>query len=117
MDNILIWAKREGGRNIPEIEEYLDSTVPFNKRGSISANNRKEIRALGLEEAKFGAIGFNPEHSMEYNSQIAEKHYQESKKKRRDNIILSIRKILSRFRHEGWRSALRELLWSILERL
>ena len=60
LDNILIWAKREGRRNIPEIEEYLDSTVPFNKRGSISANNRKEIRALGLEEAKFGAIGLIP---------------------------------------------------------
>jgi len=117
LENILIWAKREGRNNFPEIKEYLDNIIPFYKRGSEAPSRRDEILALKLEEAKFGAIGFNPEKGMEYNSQIAEIRYQERKNKARRNILLSVRRVLSKFRHEGGRAALRELLWEFIERL
>jgi len=117
LDNILIWAKREGRSKFPEISEYLDNTIPFNKKGIGTSSRRSKIHALGLEEAKFGAIGFNPDNNMEINSPIAEIQYQEWKKKARGNILLSIRRVLSQFRHAGGRAALRELLWGILEKL
>jgi uncharacterized protein YbaR (Trm112 family)/SAM-dependent methyltransferase len=117
LENILIWANREGRKNFPEISEYLDNIIPFNKRGIEAPSRREEIRAFELEEAKFGAIGFNPDNSMEINSRIAEIQYQERKKKARGNILVSFRRVLSQFRHEGGRAALRELLWGIIERL
>ena len=117
LDNILIWAKREGRKIFPEISDYLDNIRPFNKKGIEAHWNRDAIQSLDLEEAKYGAIGFNPDKGMDFNSKAAEIKYQERKKQARGDIFLSIRRVLSLFRHEGWRAALRELLWSIIERL
>lgn len=117
LDNILIWAKREGRKIFPEIGDYLDNIRPFNKKGIEAHWSRSAIHSLDLEEAKYGAIGFNPDKGMDFNSQVAEIKYQERKKRARGDIFLSIRRVLSLFRHEGGRAALRELLWSIIERL
>jgi hypothetical protein len=72
---------------------------------------------LELVEAKFGAIGFDPDKGMEMNSKIAENRYQELKKNAGRSALLKLRQVMSLLRHEGWKSALRELLGGIIVKL
>lgn len=72
VNNILVWAVREGWAEYPEIASYLETIVPFNKRREQTGFDRSIVRAYPLIEPQFGAIGFEPGGSMEVNARIAE---------------------------------------------
>jgi hypothetical protein len=75
IDNILIWAKKQGREQYPEIAFLLDHLEPFKKKGQNYPWDRSTIQNLGLEEALFGAIGFDPKLSMAANAEIAESRH------------------------------------------
>lgn len=71
VENLLVWAKGEGRRKHPEIGQFLDDLVRFNKRGSEAVWDRSYIQSLPVEEPAFGAIGFDARLTMSENSRIA----------------------------------------------
>ncbi len=71
MENILVWAKKTGRWEYPEIAEYLDNLPPFNKRGPAAPWDRTKIHSYDLLDPAFGAIGFDPKNSMAVNAQVA----------------------------------------------
>ena len=71
VNNVLVWAVREGQAEYPEIASYLKAIVPFNKRGEHMGFDRSILRGYPLIEPQFGAIGFEPGGSMEINARIA----------------------------------------------
>lgn len=75
IQNILVWAKKEGVNQYPELKEYFEGIQPFNKRGKGAVWNRDTIKSMPLAEPAFGAIGFDPMNSMDANSLIAEKMF------------------------------------------
>lgn len=77
-NNIMIWALQEGRTKHSEIKKYLKQVKPFNKHGENALWDRSHIRSLDLQEARFGAIGFNPDESMSANAGIALRSVQAS---------------------------------------
>ena len=69
--NIMAWALQEGRAQYPEIDSYLTNLERFNKRGEDSPWNRDHLRSLPWQEARFGAIDFDPDVPMAVNAQIA----------------------------------------------
>jgi GT2 family glycosyltransferase/uncharacterized protein YbaR (Trm112 family)/SAM-dependent methyltransferase len=53
--NILVWAREQGRSGYPQIEAYLRSLKPFNKRGERAPWDRSRLRAWPLVEPQFGA--------------------------------------------------------------
>jgi len=73
-DNILTWAKIEGRKQYLEIQKYLERIPRFNKRGLDAEWDRSTIQSMPLQDARFGAVGFDPSNSIAINSHIAELH-------------------------------------------
>ena len=109
VDNILVWAKREGRNLFPEIAEYLDSILPFNKRGPEAGWIRDYIHSLEFQEPPFGAIGFDAGASMHANAQVAESRYQTRSEGtiRREHSL--IRRGMEVLRKEGIKSIVYKL--------
>jgi hypothetical protein len=70
-NNIITWALQKGRVRHTEIDKYLRTLEPFNKRGKTSTWNRDHIRSLPLIEPRFGAIGFDADEPMTVNAKIA----------------------------------------------
>ncbi len=54
-ENILVWAKDHGRRAHPQIDAYLSSLEPFNKRGPSAPFDRSSLRSWPVVEPEFGA--------------------------------------------------------------
>ena len=98
-NNIMVWALGKGRKQYPEIDQYLMKLKPFTKHGEDAPWNRDHIRSLPLSEAKFGAMGFNPDETMAKNSEIAS---QRPKIKTPSNGV--VQKAVRIFRQEGIKS-------------
>ncbi len=72
VNNILTWARQQGREQFQEIAYMLDHLELFHKKGLDHPWDRSTIKNLPLEEAHFGAIGFDPKQTMAANAQIAE---------------------------------------------
>jgi hypothetical protein len=69
-NNILVWAKTDGQKDYPSIKRYFTELEPFAKKETTNWH-RTKIHNFPLVEARFGAIGFDPNKSTTENAQIA----------------------------------------------
>jgi uncharacterized protein YbaR (Trm112 family)/SAM-dependent methyltransferase len=58
-DNLLLWAKQEGGKLYPEIDSYLSGIVRFSKRGPEAPWDRSILHSFPVIEPVFNATA-NP---------------------------------------------------------
>jgi SAM-dependent methyltransferase len=72
--NILIWAQNEGKDKYPELSEYFQKIIPFNKREEIGKSDRPNINTLPIIEPIFGAIGYKIDdfRTIHYSTEITQ---------------------------------------------
>ena len=116
-DNILVWAKQEGRVQYHEIEEFLSNLTPFNKRGLEVPWSRSYIHSLPLIEPRFGAIGFNPDDSLDVKVKEAERRAKFKPKPEFQDKLRQLQRALRMVKHEGLLHFIKTLISYISRRL
>ena len=116
-DNILVWAKQEGRVQYHEIEEFLSNLTPFNKRGLEVPWSRSYIHSLPLIEPRFGAIGFNPDDSLDVKVKEAERRAKFKPKPEFQDKLRPLQRALRMIKHEGLLHFIKTLISFISRRL
>jgi uncharacterized protein YbaR (Trm112 family)/SAM-dependent methyltransferase len=114
IDNILVWAKQEGRKQNNEIEGYLNNLQPFNKRGSEAFWNREYIHSMPLLEARFGAVGVNPDEPLNVKIMNAENLTNSEAKQRIDEDLSILYDTLRETKYDGLLYLLKRVILFIL---
>lgn len=116
-DNILLWAKTDGQDRYPEIAQFLDHLVPFNKREARGMPDRSAIRSLPILPATYGAVDYPSEWSWSQKVHRATENYRIWIKNHRDqgsNLQTRVKEV---YHTKGRRAALRVILYELLQRI